>query len=310
MKIWKTVVPCLLGLVVAGCRTDPSIALLERDNNRKELEIYRLKCRVEDLQEQLDSAAPQPLLPHPAAQGDILPGPGTAGSARPGAAVTLPAPAHESPAPSDEEPELPGVEMPRILPGTLAPPGEVPSTIRGPGGSSQWKPSDVRLASGAAAADDTRAVAQITLHPSLTGGIGSGASGDEGLLVVVEPRDFAGKIIAVAGGISVALLDPALQGEQARLARWDFSAAQTERMIHTGAEPGIHLRLPWRSAPAHDRLEVFVRFTTRDGRKLQADRLIAVALGDSRPARLESPPPAEPERTATRPDRPQWSPER
>ena len=35
MKIWQIVVPGLLGLALAGCRNDPSIALLERDNPRK-----------------------------------------------------------------------------------------------------------------------------------------------------------------------------------------------------------------------------------------------------------------------------------
>ena len=135
---------------------------------------------------------------------------------------------------------------------------------------------------------DNSPVAQITLHPALTGGIGSGGRpGDEGLLVVVEPRDFGGNIVNAPGDISVALLDPALTGEQARLARWDFAAAETQGMIRTGSQPGIHLRLPWTSTPAHDRLKVFVRYTTRDGRKLQAERLIGVALN--------GPPPALPE---------------
>ena len=133
------------------------------------------------------------------------------------------------------------------------------------------------LAAATAPANDNRTVWQITLHPSLTGGIGDSASGDQGLLVVVEPRDQAGNIVLAAGQTSVALIDPALSGEQARLARWDFSDAETQRAMHTGSEPGIHLRLPWRYAPSHDRLKVFVRFTTRDGRKLQAEHTIAVA---------------------------------
>ena len=87
--------------------------------------------------------------------------------------------------------------------------------------------------------------------------------------MVVEPRDFGGNIVNVPGDISVALLDPALPGEQARLARWDFPAAQTQGMIRGGPQQGIHLRLPWNSAPVHDRLKVFVRYTTRDGRNFR-----------------------------------------
>ncbi len=48
----------LLGLsllATAGCRTDPAIALLERDNYRKEQEIWRLRGCIEDLQDALDS---------------------------------------------------------------------------------------------------------------------------------------------------------------------------------------------------------------------------------------------------------------
>ena len=157
-------------------------------------------------------------------------------------------------------------------------------------------------------AADNGAVGQLTLHPALTGGIGSSDyAGDEGLLVVVEPRDFGGNIVAAPGDLSVALIDPALSGQQARLGRWDFSAAQTEGMIHAGPEPGIHLHLPWTSTPVHDRLKVVVRYTTRDGRKLQAERLIAVALNAPRSVPQEVIRDAEPVQTATRP---QWSPER
>ena len=154
-------------------------------------------------------------------------------------------------------------------------------------------------------------MAQITLHPALTGGIGTGGRhGDEGLLVVVEPRDFGGNIVNAPGNISVALLDPALSGEQARLARWDFAAAETQGMIRTGSQPGIHLRLPWTSTPAHDRLKVFVRYTTRDGRKLQAERLIAVALNGPPPAGARTLPDADARADGLPPATPQWSPVR
>ncbi len=289
MRIANAVVLALLGVVVAGCRSDPNVAYLERDNNSKELEIYRLKGRIEDLEEQLNAAtAPQQGHTRPGATGATSPPPGML---EPAPTFTRPGPALIPPSKTPAEPAMPGIGPLNISPGIEAPSGDVPNTLRAPagkepgripapGGASIWRPSDVRLAS-ATSLFDNLTVAQITLHPSLTGGIGSGAAGDEGLLVVVEPRDFAGKIVPLAGETSVALIDPALSGEEARLARWDFSAAQTERMLHTGSEPGIHLRLKWRSLPEHDRLKVFVRYTTRDGRKLQAEQIIAVATGDA-----------------------------
>jgi hypothetical protein len=329
MKIWQAVVLGLWGLALAGCRSDPSRELLELDNFKKGQEIYRLRCRLEDLEEQLNSSAPaQPAsraITRPAAPGEASPAPSWPGNTAP-----RPGPALLSAPRTSLGPAEPSIGPLQISPGIEAPTGEVPNTLRGPGGaepkrmpapggSSQWKPADVRLASGAAPIDN-QSVAQITLHPSLTGGIGGGNAGDEGLLVVVEPRDFAGNIVPVAGETSVALIDPSLTGEEARLARWDFSAAQAERAIHAGSEPGIHLRLPWRSAPPHDRLKVFVRYTTRDGRKLQAERIIAVALHDDGPRSADAADPlresrTEPPRRTNNPDRssgrrPQWSPDR
>ena len=68
MKIWQIVVPGLLGLALAGCRSDPEVAFLERDNFKKEQEIDRLQNRVEDLEEALNTGAPvQPAPPRRAA---------------------------------------------------------------------------------------------------------------------------------------------------------------------------------------------------------------------------------------------------
>ena len=325
MRIANAVVIALLGVVMAGCRSDPTVSYLEADNRTKEMEIYHLKGRIEDLEEQLNAAtAPQQGYTRPGATGATSP---ASGRLEPAPTFTRPGPALLPPSKAPAEPAMPGIGPLNISPGIEAPTGDIPNTLRAPagkepgrisppGGASIWRPSDVRQVS----ATDTIAnqtVAQITLHPSLTGGIGSGTAGDEGLLVVVEPRDFAGKIVPLAGETSVALIDPAMSGEEARLARWDFSAAQSERMVHTGTEPGIHLRLKWRSLPEHDRLKVFVRYTTRDGRKLQAEQIIAVATGDAGvkldiAARHPDPrDQRQPSDThSASPERPQWSPDR
>jgi hypothetical protein len=328
MKIWHIVLTIFIGLAAAGCRSDPSRDLLERDNWKKEQEIYRLQCRVQELEENLQASQPAERPPKTYSGGERRAEPrtfneGTA-PARGAAPSSIP-PVRRNPESEMVPPG--GIE---VTPGTEAAPGEIPERMRSPAGSGparpissprgpsldgssadaspQWRPGGVRLAPNSAPSED-RAVAQITLHPALTGGIGTKShAGDEGLLVVVEPRDFAGNIVGVPGDISVALLDPALSGEQARLARWDFTADQTQRMIHTGAEPGIHIRLPWNSMPAHDRLKVFVRFTTHDGKKLQAERLIGVAL--SEPLTSERETPSEAAKPAETASRPQWSPER
>ena len=35
MKVWQIVVPGICGLALAGCRSDPRIEWLERDNHNK-----------------------------------------------------------------------------------------------------------------------------------------------------------------------------------------------------------------------------------------------------------------------------------
>jgi hypothetical protein len=129
-------------------------------------------------------------------------------------------------------------------------------------------------------------VAQISLNPALSGAtIGDERSAGGGLLAVVEPRDLAGNILDAPGKVTVVVLDPALAGDAARIARWDFSAAQTAEMIRGGPDRGIYLELPWRAGPpAHDKLTLGVRYTTRDGRKLQVERPIQIAPPGDRSA--------------------------
>ena len=156
-----------------------------------------------------------------------------------GPAAARPGPILVPAKPANPQPEtFPGPGTLNVSPGMETPPGEIPERMKvpgdsappwhgspssgpssngpAPGGSSQWSPTGGQpLARGSTQADNG-AVAQITLHPALTGGIGAGSQlGDEGLLVVVEPRDFGGNIVAAPGDISVAVLDPALGGERA-----------------------------------------------------------------------------------------------
>jgi len=173
---------------------------------------------------------------------------------------------------------------------------------------------------------DSRRVAAIALDRTLTGGINSGNnSGDQGLLVVVEPRDRAGRALDAPADLSIAVLDPALKdtdGKALRIARWDFTAAETAAMFRrAGAGRAIHLATAWPGdPPKHNKLHLFVRYVTADGRKLDANQPIEVALpgeqtagwtpGDSNARTSDSTP-----YMATRSDesqlrRPVWSPER
>jgi hypothetical protein len=116
-----------------------------------------------------------------------------------------------------------------------------------------------------------------------TGGLNvDGRPGDEGILVVFEPRTARGEVIAGNGDLSVVLLDPAVSGEGARYARWEFSGSDLSALFRPASADGpagTYLELTWPDAPPqHARLKLFLRLRTPDGRQLQIDRDISVML--------------------------------
>jgi hypothetical protein len=128
---------------------------------------------------------------------------------------------------------------------------------------------------------DNRRVDRITLNRALTGGYDRDTrSGDAGVAVLVEPRDAQGRLVPAAGPISVVLLDRGLSGNAARVARWDFTAEQTATLYRkTPYGEGFFLEMPWSgNPPAHSHLHMFVRYSTKDGRNVEASREVDVAM--------------------------------
>ncbi len=159
-------------------------------------------------------------------------------------------------------------------------------------------------------------VSQLMLDRQLTGGYNAdGQPGDEGIVVYLQTRDAAGRSVAVPGEVSVVVLDPALDGEAARVARWDFTAQQTaEALRRQGPGRAMQLEMVWPAAPPiHGELHLYVRYTTSDGRKLQVDGPIQVELPDGHATTWT---PVEPRPEALQASRPAfqrppvWSPDR
>jgi len=144
---------------------------------------------------------------------------------------------------------------------------------------------------------DSRQVNKIALNQLVTGGYNtSGRPGHDGVMVVIEPRDAQNQLIDAPAQVSVVVLDPALTGQAARVARWDFSADEiAARFRKTVVATGIQLEMPWPAGPpVHNDLHVFVRYATSDGRKLQVDKPIKVALAGDPMNRGAAPTPATP----------------
>jgi hypothetical protein len=351
MKIWQIAVVGTLLLATTGCRCDPNIPVLERELRLKEDEIYRLRDRLRDAQEctPCDDRSAKPTKSSDAdreegssrrrsgsaAADDIHP-PTLELPSKPSSEIPDTLKSHSGPLP----PDVP--EVPENLRGPSKPsgsnmngpmleraPGEVSSRPRGVMAASQTESGEPFTPSG-----NSRQVVGIALNRALTGGINSGERrGDQGLLVVVEPRDRAGRTVDAPAEMSVVVLDPAQKDEEgmaACAARWDFSAAETAAMFRrAGPSRAIHLMMTWPGEPPkHGKLHLFVRYMTRDGRRLEADQPIEVAVAGEKMARWD---PAErwnrpddisaaqvPDSAqymaarsdALRPTRPAWSPER
>ena len=118
------------------------------------------------------------------------------------------------------------------------------------------------------------------LNKQLTGGLSHDRQGgDEGILVVFEPRNARGEMVAEPGDVSIALVDPERSGPQARIARWDFAANEAFEQFHRSGAlgRGYEFELPWPdAAPQNKKLELFVRYVTPDGRKLMSEMTISV----------------------------------
>jgi len=312
MKSWPFAVLCVAGLAMAGCRAGPpGVALLEQENRQLESRLYELAGLMEDSRQEnerlrrrlnrydRDGALPgadskddaaEPLLePAPPAPDFDLPGGLQSPKVEmPSAAISggeflqklsgrgTAGPDAQLPAASDTR--LPAPPNEEALDGSTIPDAPV-------GAPEVGAPEDVV----ACEADNTQ-VAAITLNDRLTGGYDlDRRAGHEGIITVIEPRDGDGRLVPAAAPVSVALLDPALPGDSARVARWDLTADEiAQRYRKTPLSEGIHLELVWpRALPIHSRLHLFVRYVTDDGRKLQGDREIEIdvpTLEAQRPA--------------------------
>ncbi|NLY03114.1 MAG: hypothetical protein GXY83_44260 [Rhodopirellula sp.] len=292
-------------LAAAGCRTDPNIVLLERENRELEDTIYELQACLDEYQQALDTCRKR----KPSSDNDLAGAADTtAGSSRPPAQPVGPAltpkrqepPARTSgPPPAPVSPEdliPPTIEMP----GKPLPEGQLPETFRTPdlpsglpdaaSPSPQPKPErrpttttkpgvpGVGVLAKTVRATDRDAVAAIAIRTEWTRGCDlDGRGGDDGVWVFVEPRDAAGNVCAAAGPVSVVVLDPAFSGDAARVARWDFTSDEVARAT---VDNGIGLEMAWpQGPPSHGNLQLYVRYQTADGRKLEDSCTIQVSVG-------------------------------
>jgi hypothetical protein len=135
-------------------------------------------------------------------------------------------------------------------------------------------------------------VSKLIVNRRLTGGINrDDHPGDDGLMLVCEPRDAQGELVKAPADVSIALIDPSKSGAAARVARWDFKGDETPQHFHkTPLGTGLHFELPWPSSPpSAEKLKLFVRYTGPHGDKVVTEMPLSIdPSGDKRMARKKA----------------------
>lgn len=268
-------VALLVACLLVGCsgRRDASVDMLERENRQLEDLIWQWKDAYDEKVAELDSVkrasrAAQKIRDR---DGDTAPNP------------TNPASRAKKP----ETDEMPMVEPPPgDAPGRLDIPEVLPPPTHGsavgPRGRSVLVPVSGAEEAALDAGEIDPYVTHVVLNEKLTGGFDfdSTQPGDEGLMVVIEPRNAAGKYVPLAGAVTLLLVDPAASGDAAELARWDYEASEAAAYLKKSLfGKGIHLELRWPlDPPTKERLRVVARYTTADGRNLEARRDVRIQL--------------------------------
>jgi hypothetical protein len=282
---WTTVA-AVVCLAAAGCKSDLSQQLLERELRYQEDQIYQLQDELQDKCARLDmlngeNASLRKQLG--VSPGDTLSRP-RAGSPRSSAAPVAVPPALEIP----EAIRTPSPAATPLAPPTLdnIPPLPVkPSATSEPTPLSLPAPADaasVRESEPAAVpvsydepVSDGRPVRLVVNIASTSCFDDNGDGVSDGIAVTVEPRDAAEKLVPATGAVLVTVYDAV--NPSAPLASWTIPTEQAAAHFRpTTRLRGLHIPLRWTAAPpAGDHVRVVVRITGPEGAVLEADATVA-----------------------------------
>ncbi|MBL8797577.1 MAG: hypothetical protein JNM56_27000 [Planctomycetia bacterium] len=122
-------------------------------------------------------------------------------------------------------------------------------------------------------------VKEIVLNRQ-TGGIDTDrCSGDDGIQVVIEPRDHDGHALKVPANLVVSVQEILPEGLKRPLSTWEVSDEQLRRSWKSGLfGSGFYVTLPWKCPPSTEKLRVTAQLTLADSRLFEADRDITVRL--------------------------------
>ena len=125
-----------------------------------------------------------------------------------------------------------------------------------------------------------RRIVELAFHPTLTRAIDvDDHPDDDAVYLVLQPKNERGQVVPEVAELTIIVLDPAREGDAAKMGRWQYSASEVQSKFQPiGSEQGIHLQLPWNGPdPTADRVIVFALFKFTDGRQVMGEKEILVS---------------------------------
>jgi hypothetical protein len=180
---------------------------------------------------------------------------------------------------------LPASTVPGVNPSGVNPSGNATPVIqssavqaleaRGKSGRVPTKPTDSR-------------VREIDWHPTMCRAQNSdGKPGDDGLYLVLIPRNTAGQFVPSLGALTLVVEETLADGSVARIGRYEFPEAELKDYLEpVGSAPGLHIPIRWtEQRPAGTSVEVYAKLTMPDGSTMVNRRTIPLrrttAMGPS-----------------------------
>lgn len=126
--------------------------------------------------------------------------------------------------------------------------------------------------------------------------------GDEGVQVVLEPRDADGKLQRAPACASVTIVEVDGQGLKSPIGTWDYSAEQMRASWKQGLlTSGFVLNCLWQAPPKSDRVKILASFTMEDGRRFEAEKELAIKPPVDRSGAMPGPATLLPRKARSRP---------
>jgi hypothetical protein len=185
----------------------------------------------------------------------------------------------------DRKIQLPASTAPGVGPSGVNPSGIATPVIqtsavqaleaKGKPGRIPTKPTDSR-------------VREIDWHPTMCRAQNSdGKPGDDGLYLVLIPRNTAGQFVPSLGALTLVVEETLADGSVARIGRYEFPEAELKDYLEpVGSAPGLHIPIRWtEQRPAGTSVEVYAKLTMPDGSTMVNRRTIPLrrttAMGPS-----------------------------